>query len=58
MVECSRPLLVQLRRLTGYAGGPCFAREAARLSTGVTMRALPGKASVLAAHPLRANGSD
>jgi hypothetical protein len=40
---------VQLRRLAGYAGGACFPREAGKLSTGVAMRALPGKASVLIA---------
>ena len=48
---------VQLRRLAGYAGGACFPREGGKLSTGVTMRALPGKASVLIADPLTRHGS-
>jgi Phage integrase family len=53
----TRPEVVQLRRLAGYVGGACFPREAGKLSTGLAMRALPGKASVLIADPLTRHGS-
>jgi hypothetical protein len=55
--RAGRSQLVQLRRFAGYAGGACFPREAGKLLTGVTMRALPGKASVRKADPLTRHGS-